>query len=108
MNTLTSPTLVSTFCCLKVTIALWFQSLTVRDTVRECLEKDPSERSEDDVETLLEFTQHLKAFTNMTLAVRRALCSVMVSAAQSAFIRRRQSIFEQNVGNLQILFLSPY
>ncbi|XP_050430519.1 rap guanine nucleotide exchange factor 6 isoform X2 [Adelges cooleyi] len=56
------------------------ESLTVRDTVRECLEKDPSERSEDDVEVLLEFTQHLKAFTNMTLAVRRALCSVMVFA----------------------------
>lgn len=56
------------------------ESLTVRDTVRECLEKDPSERAEDDVEVLLEFTQHLKAFTNMTLAVRRALCSVMVFA----------------------------
>ncbi|XP_071455604.1 rap guanine nucleotide exchange factor 2 [Hetaerina americana] len=55
-------------------------SLTVRDTVRECLEKDPSERGEEDIETLLEFTQHLKAFTNMTLAVRRALCSVMVFA----------------------------
>ncbi|XP_026287919.1 rap guanine nucleotide exchange factor 2 isoform X4 [Frankliniella occidentalis] len=55
-------------------------SLTVRDTVRECLEKDPSERTEDDIETLLEFTQHLKAFTNMTLSVRRALCSVMVFA----------------------------
>ncbi|XP_075217382.1 PDZ domain-containing guanine nucleotide exchange factor isoform X2 [Lycorma delicatula] len=55
-------------------------SLTVRDTVRECLEKDPSDRTEDDVEVLLEFTQHLKAFTNMTLAVRRALCSVMVFA----------------------------
>lgn len=56
-----------------------FQSLTVRDTVRECLEKDPSERTEDDIEILLELTQHLKAFQNMTLAVRRALCSVMVS-----------------------------
>ncbi|XP_051170820.1 rap guanine nucleotide exchange factor 2-like isoform X3 [Leptopilina boulardi] len=55
-------------------------SLTVRDTVRECLEKDPQERSEDDIEILLEFTQHLKAFTNMTLAVRRALCAVMVFA----------------------------
>ncbi|KAJ9600078.1 hypothetical protein L9F63_009620, partial [Diploptera punctata] len=55
-------------------------SLPVRDTIRECLEKDPSERTEDDVETLLEFTQHLKAFTNMTLTVRRALCSVMVFA----------------------------
>ncbi|XP_034934297.1 rap guanine nucleotide exchange factor 2-like isoform X4 [Chelonus insularis] len=55
-------------------------SLTVRDTVRECLEKDPAERTEEDIEILLEFTQHLKAFTNMTLAVRRALCAVMVFA----------------------------
>ncbi|KAI5643072.1 rasGEF domain-containing protein [Phthorimaea operculella] len=55
-------------------------SLTVRDAVRECLEKDPSERSEEDIEILLEFTQHLKAFTNMTLTVRRALCAVMVFA----------------------------
>ncbi|XP_031783844.1 rap guanine nucleotide exchange factor 6 isoform X4 [Nasonia vitripennis] len=55
-------------------------SLTVRDTVRECLEKDPGERTEDDIEVLLDFTQHLKAFTNMTLAVRRALCAVMVFA----------------------------
>ncbi|KAL6449125.1 hypothetical protein ACFW04_000669 [Cataglyphis niger] len=55
-------------------------SLTVRDPVRECLEKDPVERTEDDIEILLEFTQQLKAFTNMTLAVRRALCAVMVFA----------------------------
>ncbi|XP_076766501.1 rap guanine nucleotide exchange factor 2 isoform X2 [Xylocopa sonorina] len=55
-------------------------SLTVRDPVRECLEKDPMERTEDDIEILLEFTQQLKAFTNMTLAVRRALCAVMVFA----------------------------
>ncbi|KAK9736137.1 Ras association (RalGDS/AF-6) domain [Popillia japonica] len=55
-------------------------SLTVRDRVRDCLEKEPSDRTEDDVEALLEFTQHLKAFTNMTLAVRRALCQVMVFA----------------------------
>ena len=31
------------------------------------------------MEILLEFTQHLRAFSNMTLSVRRALCSVMVS-----------------------------
>lgn len=55
-------------------------SLTVRDRVRDCLEKEPAERTEDDIEALLEFTQHLKAFTNMTLAVRRALCAVMVFA----------------------------
>lgn len=50
--------------------------LTVRDRVRDCLERDPAERTEDDVEALLEFTQHLRAFTNMTLAVRKALCQV--------------------------------
>lgn len=65
--------------CFSSNVTFCVQSLTVRDTVRECLEKDPSERTEDDIETLLEFTQHLKAFTNMTLSVRRALCSVMVS-----------------------------
>lgn len=54
--------------------------LAVRDTVRECLEKDPTDRTEDDIEILLEFTQKLKAFTNMTLTVRRELCSVMVFA----------------------------
>lgn len=55
-------------------------SLSVRDRVRECLEKDPAERTEDNVETLLEFTQQLKAFTNMTHSVRRALCGAMVNA----------------------------
>ncbi|XP_040575322.1 rap guanine nucleotide exchange factor 2 isoform X3 [Lepeophtheirus salmonis] len=54
--------------------------LIVRDAVRDCLEKDPSDRSDDDVEVLLEFTQHLKAFTNMTMSVRRALVSTMVFA----------------------------
>lgn len=55
-------------------------SLTVRDAVRECLEKDPTERTDEDIDILLEFTQHLKAFTNMTLNVRRALCIKMVFA----------------------------
>eukprot|EP00096_Caligus_rogercresseyi_P009497 TRINITY_DN3238_c0_g2_i1.p1 TRINITY_DN3238_c0_g2~~TRINITY_DN3238_c0_g2_i1.p1 ORF type:complete len:1352 (+),score=489.49 TRINITY_DN3238_c0_g2_i1:114-4058(+) len=54
--------------------------LVVRDAVRDCLEKDPSDRGEEDVEVLLEFTQHLKAFTNMTMSVRRALVSTMVFA----------------------------
>lgn len=56
------------------------ESANIRDTVRDCLEKDPTERNENDVEVLLGFTQNLKAFTNMTLTVRRALCSVMVFA----------------------------
>ena len=56
------------------------ESLLVRDAVRECLEKDPSDRGPEDIDTLLEFTQHLKAFTNMTLSVRRALVATMVFA----------------------------
>ena len=31
----------------------------LRDSVRECLEKDPSERTEDDVEVLLDLMGHL-------------------------------------------------
>lgn len=54
--------------------------MAVRDTVRECLEKDPTERTADDIETLLEFTKNLQAFTNMTLAIRRELCAKMVFA----------------------------
>ena len=56
------------------------ENANIRDTVRDCLEKDPTERSESDIEVLLGFTQNLKAFTNMTLTVRRALCSVLVFA----------------------------
>ncbi|XP_041363202.1 rap guanine nucleotide exchange factor 6-like isoform X3 [Gigantopelta aegis] len=56
------------------------ESLPLRDTVRECLEKDLSERTEDDIETLLDFMQHFRAFANMTLATRRALTAVMVFA----------------------------
>lgn len=44
------------------------------------MEKDPNERAEEDIETLLEFMQHLPAFANMTLSVRRELCAVMVFA----------------------------
>ncbi|XP_035225084.1 rap guanine nucleotide exchange factor 2-like isoform X2 [Stegodyphus dumicola] len=56
------------------------ESLTVRDTVRECLEKDPALRTEEDVGVILEYMQHLPAFANMTLTVRKALCAVMVFA----------------------------
>ena len=51
-----------------------------RDAVRECLEKDPTERNEHDVGVLLEFTQHLSAFNDLTMTVRRALCQAMVFA----------------------------
>ncbi|KAL4239412.1 hypothetical protein ACF0H5_000227 [Mactra antiquata] len=56
------------------------ENLPVRDAVRESLEKDPSDRKDDDIEILLDFMQHFRAFANMTLATRRALCAVMVFA----------------------------
>ncbi|TRY80967.1 hypothetical protein TCAL_12515 [Tigriopus californicus] len=54
--------------------------MVIRDLVRECLEKDPADRNAKDIEVLLEFSKTLEAFNNMTLATRRALCSVMVFA----------------------------
>jgi len=52
----------------------------VRDAVRECLEKDPSDRNETDVDILLEFARGLSAFSGMTQGVRRALVAAMVFA----------------------------
>ncbi|XP_039631390.1 rap guanine nucleotide exchange factor 6 isoform X3 [Polypterus senegalus] len=54
-------------------------TLLGRDVVRDCLDKLPIDRTEDDVEQLLEFMHQLPAFANMTMSVRRELCSVMVS-----------------------------
>ncbi|CAL1529208.1 unnamed protein product [Lymnaea stagnalis] len=56
------------------------ESSSIRDAERDCLEKEPSERTEEDIEILLNFTQHLKAFSNMTEHTRRLLCEVMVFA----------------------------
>ncbi|XP_048884281.1 rap guanine nucleotide exchange factor 6-like isoform X2 [Brienomyrus brachyistius] len=53
-------------------------SLLGRDMVRECLEKNPADRSDQDIEQLLEFMHQLPAFANMTMSVRRDLCAVMV------------------------------
>ncbi|XP_055745297.1 rap guanine nucleotide exchange factor 2 isoform X16 [Salvelinus fontinalis] len=54
--------------------------LMSRDVVRDCLEKDPMDRTDDDIEQLLEFMHQLPAFANMTMSVRRELCAVMVFA----------------------------
>lgn len=51
-----------------------------RDIVYDSLEKSPEHRTDDDIETLLDFMRHFSAFANMTLATRRALCAVMVFA----------------------------
>ncbi|KAM4749509.1 rap guanine nucleotide exchange factor 6-like [Rhinophrynus dorsalis] len=53
-------------------------TLLGRDLVCECLEKDPIDRTDDDIEQLLEFMHQLPAFANMTMSVRRKLCSVMI------------------------------
>ncbi|KAJ8870006.1 hypothetical protein PR048_029017 [Dryococelus australis] len=56
------------------------ESLTFEDTLKDCLEKDPSQRTEKDIEMLLDFTRQLEAFAKMTLAVQRAICNVAVFA----------------------------
>ena len=55
-------------------------SFTLRDAVRDCLEKDPSDRTKEDIEILMEFTHTLEAFSDMTPAVRYNMCAVMVFA----------------------------
>lgn len=55
-------------------------SFTLRDAVRDCLEKDPTDRSKEDIEILMEFTHTLEAFSDMTHAVRYEMCAVMVFA----------------------------
>ncbi|CAD5124118.1 DgyrCDS12420 [Dimorphilus gyrociliatus] len=53
---------------------------TVRDNVQEIFEKSKNERTDDDIETLLENFKHLPAFANMTMAIRREMCRVMALA----------------------------
>ncbi|CAF1161556.1 unnamed protein product [Adineta steineri] len=55
-------------------------SLPVRDHIREVLMKDANERTDDDIETILEFLIHFPAFADLTLHVRRELCKVLVYA----------------------------
>ncbi|XP_028831950.1 rap guanine nucleotide exchange factor 2 isoform X2 [Denticeps clupeoides] len=54
--------------------------LMSRDVVRDCLEKEPIDRTDDDIEQLLEFMGQLPAFANLSVWVRRELCAVMVFA----------------------------
>ena len=37
--------------------------------MRDCLEKDPNDRNEDDIEILMEFTHTLEAFAGMTQVI---------------------------------------
>ncbi|XP_037544188.1 rap guanine nucleotide exchange factor 6 [Nematolebias whitei] len=71
-------------------------TLLGRDLVRECLEKDPADRNDDDIEQLLEFMHQLPAFANMTMSVRRDLCSVMmfevVEQAGTVLLHNKQEL----------------
>ncbi|VDK52462.1 unnamed protein product [Anisakis simplex] len=52
----------------------------LKDCVRECLEKEPSERSADDLAILLDFMQHMSALATLPLSIKRELCMKMVFA----------------------------
>uniref|UniRef100_A0A914XL56 RPGF2 n=1 Tax=Plectus sambesii TaxID=2011161 RepID=A0A914XL56_9BILA len=52
----------------------------LKDNVRECLEKEPHERNEDDLSILLDFMQHMPALSNLPMSVKRELCLKMVFA----------------------------
>jgi len=58
----------------------WFlQAITDVDMARECLEKNPDERTEDDIEVLLEFLQNLPVSSNhhLILALLDYSCYIL-------------------------------
>uniref|UniRef100_A0AC35U876 Rap guanine nucleotide exchange factor 2 n=1 Tax=Rhabditophanes sp. KR3021 TaxID=114890 RepID=A0AC35U876_9BILA len=58
-----------------------FQEL--RDNVRECLEKEPSMRTADDIHILLDFMAQMQAFARLPMSIRRQLCLKMLFAVVS-------------------------
>ena len=59
----------------KRVISILNQSLALQtDVVRDALEKDPKERTPDDLDILLRFTQELEAFKPFTMGVTKAFC----------------------------------
>ncbi|XP_067877876.1 rap guanine nucleotide exchange factor 2-like [Heterodontus francisci] len=54
------------------------EPLIIRDIVRDCLRKDPRNRTDEDIEQLLEFMQQLPAFSNLPISIKRELCTMMV------------------------------
>ncbi|CAF0888167.1 unnamed protein product [Rotaria sordida] len=55
-------------------------SFPIHDHIRESLLKEANERTDDDIEAILECLLHFPAFANLTLHVRRELCKVLVYA----------------------------
>ena len=59
-------------------IYFFYQSLALQtDVVRDALEKDPKERTPEDLDILLRFTQELEAFKPFTMGVTKAFCEGM-------------------------------
>ncbi|XP_047125253.1 rap guanine nucleotide exchange factor 6 [Hydra vulgaris] len=56
------------------------ESAAVRDIVRDCLEKEPGERTENDINILMDFMQRLPAFNKLTHNIKVEMCKVMVFA----------------------------
>ncbi|VDL82943.1 unnamed protein product [Nippostrongylus brasiliensis] len=52
----------------------------LKDSVRECLEKEPSERNAEDLAVLLDFMQHMSSFASLPMSIKRQLCLKMVFA----------------------------
>ena len=63
------------------------QSLHVRDIVRDSLEKDPVDRTPEDIEILLEFTQKLEAFNHQQQQI-----STIINKQHHINLRMNQSI----------------
>ena len=52
----------------------------LRDSVRECLEKEPSQRGAEDLAVLIEFMASLPALASLPMGIKRQLCEKMVFA----------------------------
>ncbi|KAI6233865.1 RasGEF domain-containing protein [Aphelenchoides fujianensis] len=57
-----------------------YSFVELKDNVRECLEKEPSQRTSDDIHVLMEFMQQMPALASLPLSIKRQLCLKMVFA----------------------------
>lgn len=76
-------------------LGYYFQS--IRDAVQECLQKEPKDRTEDDIETLLEFIQHFRVryrrFQQFHLNLDKAItCVVTMKLYLNSFFKRIKTV----------------
>jgi Rap guanine nucleotide exchange factor 2 len=57
-----------------------YSFVELKDNVRECLEKEPMQRTSDDIHVLMEFMQQMPALASLPLSIKRQLCLKMVFA----------------------------